>query len=189
MFGGCIYSKQAPRRIILAAQAEVFQMAVSFAEIGTYKLSGVQVKDKELGHGSYATVFELDYMGIKCAGKRIHHLLLRDEKITTITQRFAEECHLLSRIRHPNIVQFLGVYFQQGEIAPILVMEYLHCNLTTCIEKHGILPDEITYSILHDIAVGINYLHHQVPPIIHRDLSSNNILLTPNMTAKIPTWV
>lgn len=160
-------------------------MATSFAEISAYKLSGVQVKDKELGHGSYATVLELDYMGIKCAGKRVHHLFLRDEEITTITQRFAEECHLLSRIRHPNIVQFLGVYFQEGEIAPILVMEFLQCNLTTCIEKHGILPDEITYSILHDIAVGINYLHHQVPPIIHRDLSSNNILLTQNMTAKI----
>ena len=160
-------------------------MATSFTEISAYKLSGVQVKDKELGHGSYATVLELDYMGMKCAGKRVHHLFLRDEEITTITQRFAEECHLLSRIRHPNIVQFLGVYFQEGEMAPILVMEFLQCNLTTCIEKHGILPDEITYSILHDIAVGINYLHHQVPPIIHRDLSSNNILLTQNMTAKI----
>lgn len=160
-------------------------MAMPFAEISAYKLSGVEVKDKELGHGSYATVLELDYMGIKCAGKRVHHLFLRDEEITTITQRFAEECHLLSRIRHPNIVQFLGVYFQEGEIAPILVMEFLQCNLTTCIEKHGILPDEITYSILHDIAVGINYLHHQVPPIIHRDLSSNNILLTQSMMAKI----
>ena len=160
-------------------------MAISFAEIGTYKLSGVQVKDKELGHGSYATVLELDYMGIKCAGKRVHHLLLRDEEITIVTQRFAEECHLLSRIRHPNIVQFLGVYFQEGEIAPILVMEFLQYNLTTCILKYGVLPNEITYSILHDIAVGINYLHHQVPPIIHRDLSSNNILLTQNMTAKI----
>ena len=160
-------------------------MATSFTEIGAYKLSGVQVKDKELGHGSYATVLELDYMGIKCAGKRVHYLLLRDEEITTVTQRFAEECHLLSRIRHPNIVQFLGVYFQEGEIAPILVMEFLQYNLTTCIEKHGVLPNEITYSILHDIAVGINYLHHQVPPIIHRDLSSNNILLTQNMTAKI----
>ena len=82
-------------------------------------------------------------------------------------------------------MQFLGVYFQEGEVAPILDMEFLQCNLTTCIEKHGVLPNEITYSILHDIAVGINYLHHQVPPIIHRDLSSNNILLTQNMTAKI----
>ena len=131
-------------------------MAISFAEIGAYKLSGVQVNDKELGHGSYATVLELDYMGIKCAGKRVHHLLLRDEEITTVTQHFAEECHLLSQIRHPNIVQFLGVYFQEGEITPILVMEFLQCNLTTCIKKRGVLPKEITYSILHDIAVGIS---------------------------------
>ena len=48
------------------------------------------------------------------------------------------------------------------------------------------LPKEITYSILYDVALlGLCYLHSQNFPIIHRDLSSNDILLTPNMTAKI----
>ena len=99
--------------------------------------------------------------------------------------RFKEECRLLSQVRHPNIVQFLGVYFQQGVQAPILVMEFLPTNLTSCIEQYGILPKEISYSILHDVALGLSYLHTQTPPIVHRDLSSNNVLLTPNMTAKI----
>jgi serine/threonine protein kinase len=85
----------------------------------------------------------------------------------------------------PNIVQFLGVYFQQGVRAPILVMEFLPTNLTSCIEEYGILPKSTSYSILHDVAVGLNYLHSQRPPIIHRDLSSNNVLLASNMTAKI----
>ena len=64
-------------------------------------------------------------------------------------------------------------------------MEFLPTNLTSCIEQYGILPKEISYSILHDVALGLCYLHSQTPPIIHRDLSSNNVLLTPNMTAKI----
>jgi serine/threonine protein kinase len=64
-------------------------------------------------------------------------------------------------------------------------MEFLPTNLTFCIEQYGILPKEISYSILHDVALGLCYLHSQTPPIIHRDLSSNNVLLTPNMTAKI----
>ena len=64
-------------------------------------------------------------------------------------------------------------------------MEFLPTNLTSCIEEYGILPMEISYSILHDVALGLCYLHTQTPPIIHRDLSSNNVLLTPNMTAKI----
>ena len=159
----------------------------TFTGFDPYKLTGVRVTDRELGHGSYATVLELEYMGLKCtcAGKKIHELLLRQGDASYTVRRFEEECCLLSQVRHPNIVQFLGVYFQQRVRAPILVMEFLPTNLTSCIEQYGILPKEISYSILHDVALGLCYLHSQTPPIIHRDLSSNNVLLTPNMTAKI----
>ena len=157
----------------------------TFTGFDPYKLTGVRVTDRELGHGSYATVLELEYMGLKCAGKKIHEVLLKQGDTSYYARRFEEECHLLSQVRHPNIVQFLGVYFQQGVRAPILVMEFLPTNLTSCIERYSILPKEISYSILHDVALGLCYLHSQTPPIIHRDLSSNNVLLTPNMTAKI----
>ena len=141
--------------------------------------------DRELGHGSYATVQELEYMGLKCAGKTIHDLLLRQGDASYTLRRFEEECRLLSQARHPNIVQFLGVHFQRRARVPILVMEYLPTNLTSCIEQYGILLKEIGYSILDDVALGLYYLHSQTRPIIHRDLSSNNVLLTANMTAKI----
>ena len=157
----------------------------TFTGFDPYKLTGVRVTDRKLGHGSYATVLELEYMGLKCAGKKIHELLLEQGDASYTVRRFEEECRLLSQVRHPNIVQFLGVYFQRGVRAPILVMEFLPTNLTSCIERYGILPKEISYSILHDVALGLCYLHSQTPPIIHRDLSSNNVLLTPNMTAKI----
>ena len=157
----------------------------TFTGFDPYKVTGVRVTDRELGHGSYATVLELEYMGLKCAGKKIHELLLKQGDASYTVRRFEEECRLLSQIRHPNVVQFLGVYFQQGVRAPILVMEFLPTNLTSCIDRYGILPKEISYSILHDVALGLCYLHSQSPAIIHRDLSSNNVLLTPNMTAKI----
>ena len=157
----------------------------AFTGFDPYKLTGVRVTDQKLGHGSYATVLELEYMGLKCAGKKIHELLLEQGDASYTFRRFEEECNLLSQAHHPNIVQFLGVYFQQRVPAPILVMEFLPTNLTFCIEQYGILPNEISYSILHDVALGLYYLHSQTPPIIHRDLSSNNVLLTPNMTAKI----
>ena len=175
------------------------------ADFNPYKLTGVTVTDQELGHGSYATVLQLDYMGLKCAGKKIYEVLINAESDADCTDsrfgagdnyvvvRFEEECGILSKIRHPNIVQFLGVFFDNEERIPILVMEFLPTNLTTCIMKRGIifegnveiLPNEISYSILHDVALGLCYLHSQTPPIIHRDLSSNNVLLTANMTAKI----
>ena len=150
-----------------------------------YKLAGVIVTERELGRGSYVTVLELKYLELKCAGKKIHELLLGQGETSYSSYRFEQECRLLSQVRHPNIVQFLGVHFQEGMRAPFLVMEFLPTNLTFCIEKYSILPNQISYSILHDVALGLFYLHSQTPPIIHRDLSSNNVLLTPNMTAKI----
>ena len=157
----------------------------NFTGFESYQLTGVRVTDRELGHGSYATVQELEYMGLKCAGKKIHDLLLRQGDASYTLRRFEEECRLLNQARHPNIVQFLGVHFQRRERVPILVMEYLPTNLASCIEQYGILTKEIGYSILYDVALGLYYLHSQTPPIIHRDLSSNNVLLTANMTAKI----
>ena len=150
-----------------------------------YKLSGVTVTNKELGHGSYATVWELEYMGLKCAGKKIHDILLNKAMKSYTVRRFEEECRLLSEVRHPNIVQFLGVYVCEEHDLPILVMEHLPSTLGSCIEKYGVLPQEISYSILYDIALGLCYLHSQTPPIIHRDLSSNNVLLSHSLTAKI----
>ena len=156
----------------------------SFSGFEAYKLTGITVLDQELGHGSYATVLTLDYLGLKCAGKKIHEALLRQGNASYSVRRFEEECHLLSQVRHPNIVQFLGVHFPKGEKTPILVMELLPMNLTFCIDQHNI-SQEISYSILHDVALGLCYLHNHMPVIIHRDLSSNNVLLDSNLKAKI----
>ena len=171
--------------LLLVCSSVMAVKPATFTGFDPYKLTGVTVTDRKLGHGSYATVLELEYMGLKCAGKKIHELLLEQGDASYTVCRFEKECRLLSEVRHPNIVQFLGVYFQQGVRAPILVMEFLPTNLTSCIEQYGILSKEISYSILRDVALGLRYLHSQTPPIIHRDLSSNNVLLTPNMTAKI----
>ena len=160
-----------------------------FEGLEPYKLasSKVHMTAQVLGQGAYATIYEIKYMGLKCAGKKIHNELVMDENITYTVQRFEEECKLLSQIQHPNIVQFLGVHFLEGDTkVPILAMEFLPLDLTKCIEQHKILPQQITYSILHDVALGLYYLHSHIPnPIIHRDLSSNNVLLTTHMTAKI----
>ena len=157
----------------------------TFSRFEPYQLTGLEVTDEELGHGSYATVLKLDYMGLKCAGKKIHEALLKQGDTSYTIRRFEEECHLLSQVRHPNIVQFLGIHFQLGAQAPILVMEFLPMNLTTCVDQYGLLPVDISYSILHDVALGLCYLHNRIPSIIHRDLSSNNVLLCSDMKAKI----
>ena len=114
-----------------------------------------------------------------------------------IVSRCKKQCDMMQgrRLRHSNIVKFVGIYYRANTVpapAPTLrlVTEFLPINLTSCIElynseRHVRLPNAISYSILHDVAKAVSYIHSQAPPIIHRNLHSNNILLDENMTAKI----
>ena len=153
-----------------------------------FELDGVRDTGRKVGHGSYAVVKELEYCGLKCVGKKIYGILFESatpHQKAAMLKRFAGECELLGGLHHPCIVQFLGVWFEQGSRLPVLVMEYLHTTLSACLERYGVLPEEMSYGILRDVALGLRYLHGRSPPIIHRDLSANNVLLTSNMNAKL----
>ena len=64
-------------------------------------------------------------------------------------------------------------------------MECLPMSLTQCLEQYKMIPNHIKNSILLDVSLGLLYLHKQTPPIVHRDLTANNVLLTSAMKAKI----
>uniref|UniRef100_A0A1X7U2D1 Protein kinase domain-containing protein n=1 Tax=Amphimedon queenslandica TaxID=400682 RepID=A0A1X7U2D1_AMPQE len=81
---------------------------------------------------------------------------------------------------HPNIVNFLGVYYAPHSTLPTLVMEYLPRTLTSCLESNS-LKIQMKYAILLDVAKGLIYLHQKNPCVIHRDLTANNVLLTHNL--------
>ena len=150
-----------------------------------YALQGVTETGKELGRGSYAVVLEVEYRGLTCAAKKIHEVLCQEG--TQLIRRFQEECQLLSELKHPNIVQFLGVYLEPSSSArtPALVMEYLPLTLAQALDKYGVFAKNIYLSVLKDIALGLNYLHQHSPLVLHRDLSANNVLLTQGMNAKL----
>ena len=102
-----------------------------------------------------------------------------------ILAKFEKECHLLSNLRHPYIVQFLGVYIEKASGTPVIVMEYLPSSLSNLVKNKPLIPRYLHISILSNIALGLAYLHGHTPAIIHRDLTANNILLTSNLVAKI----
>lgn len=64
-------------------------------------------------------------------------------------------------------------------------MEYLPLSLMKCLDTQTDLPLDIKYSIILDVANGLNYLHRKKPPIVHRDLTACNVLLTGTYIAKI----
>ena len=154
------------------------------AALERYRLHGVKETGKEFGWGSYAAVVEVDFKGLRCAGKKIYRVLY-EQGIGDLVRRFEEECKLLSDLRHPHVVQFLGIYFDPETDVPVLVMEFLPTTLAQCLDRYGVLPEEINYSILQDVGLGLRYLHERPQPIVHRDLSANNVLLTSDMRGKI----
>ena len=146
---------------------------------------GVRETGEELGRGSYAAVVEVDYKGMRCAAKKIYSILSQRGEGDRHATRFEEECRLLGALRHPHIVQFLGIYFDPATDLPVLVMEFIPTTLAQCIERYGRLSTEICYAILRDVTLGLRFLHEQRPRVVHRDLSANNVLLTGDMAAKI----
>ena len=129
----------------------------------------------------------MSYKHLVCAGKRLHETLIdiENEGVAEVIRKYLQECQLMSSLRHPNITQFLGLCFLPGTQLPLLVMERLETSLDELIEHVPNLPLSFKRSALEDVACGLLYLHDRHPPVIHRDLTSKNILLTSSLVAKI----
>ena len=149
-------------------------------------LKGVKETGEKFGVGAYGKVFAVDYHGTVCAAKEVHVILISGvtvEEFQRTRDNFLRECRQCAELRHPNIVQFLGVYYKPGSPIPILVMEKMDESLRSSLERYPKIPMTIKLSILYDVSLGLRYLHSH--KIVHRDLSSNNILLNTLLRAKI----
>ena len=160
------------------------------------RLKGVaEIERDELGRGAYGRVYAVKYCQTICAAKEIHSILVEgvgQVEMQRTIESFMRECRQCSTLRHPNVIQFLGVYYPtRGGGAtnrmrlPVMVMEMMANSLTSFVDKHEKIPVHIKYSIVHDVSLGLCYLHNHDPPIVHRDLSPNNVLLTAHHVAKI----
>ena len=139
------------------------------------------LRDQELGRGAYGRVFKARYRGSVCAAKEIHSILIEAANNPAEKRRlqaaFQRECDHCSNLNHPNIVQFIGIYHPPPQQSfPVMIMELMDESLTAYAEKPNISFKRRT-SILYDVAEGLSYLHSRNPPVIHRDLSPNNVLL------------
>ncbi len=157
-------------------------------ELRRFLLTDARSTGRELGTGAYGTVEEIVVGGLACAGKKIHEVIVHPN----IVQKYKEECQLLSDLRHPHIVQFMGICFLPSSSLPVLVMEKLHTSLDYLLSQHPPLPNGrldiplgLKWSFLVDIIKGLYFLHRQSQsPIIHRDLSGRNVLLSSSMVLR-----
>ena len=136
------------------------------------------IKTECLGRGSYGAVYKAMCDDLPCAAKILHSAFFQsnDPGAITIMRRFEQECSVLRGIRHPNIVQFLASCQDRETRLPILLMELMDESLTQFLKlSQEPLPYHTQLNICQDITLALAHLHSN--DIIHRDLSSNNVLL------------
>ena len=131
-------------------------------------------------------MYEGSYQELPCAIKVMHTSFFGCDQDShqKLEERFQSECVLLSRIKHPCIVQFLGITQDPSTSLPALVMELMDESLTGFLERsESELPLHLQVNFSHDVSLALAYLHSL--GITHRDLSSNNVLLLSGTRVKV----
>ena len=132
----------------------------------------IDLTEEEVGRGGWAAVKVAVFRGTRVAAKCFYRQIVTHHN----RRLFRREMNMASRIRHPNLVQFVGATLE-GEM--IILTELMPTSLRAVLEQRAISLLEIT-SISLDVARALNYLHLMRPdPIVHRDISSANVLLEP----------
>ncbi len=170
-------------------------------QLKAFELDIVHFTGEELGEGSYGSVEIVEVAGERCAAKILHEALVEANsrlpnqrargcgyQPRSLIEAFTTECSLMSEVRHPNIVRFLGIcYRRPRESIPVIVMELLKTCLHEFLEsettKNQVIPLSIKLCILLDVSKGLVHLHSL--DIVHRDLTARNVLLSQSLTAKI----
>jgi len=129
--------------------------------------------DKKIAQGAFGEVWRATWAGTVVAAKKI----LKTDISESDLADFSQEILLMSKLRHPNIVQFLGAclepeicllteFFERGSLFDVLAKKDIEIDWSRKLQ------------IIKEITSGFVYLHTRNPPIIHRDIKSMNVLVT-----------
>lgn len=131
----------------------------------------------EIGKGGFGSVYKGEYFGTPVAIKRI---VEEDPDGLLYLER---EVNVLKGMRHPNIVQFIGISLHESGLH--ICTEYVkNGNLRTFLKDHSVeMPWTLRVLIAHDVACAMAYLHSR--NVIHRDLKSKNLLVGDNWKIKV----
>ena len=192
-------------------------MIDQFKDLEEYSLKNVQTNRRQIGNGAYGSVEEVEMDGVVCVAKRIHPVLVysNDEGVKRTRERFVQECIIMSQLRHPHIVQFLGVFFPSAEDQrrersfSISSLSGSYNQLSGPQSPPPINPTGLPWLIMEYLPYTLDHILEKRPNIpihvkvtllvgiakgllylhnkgiYHRDLTARNVLITSSMVAKI----
>ena len=126
-----------------------------------------------LGEGGWGRVVVGSFRGQEVAMKQLHSIISSSDYYRDLLRR---EISLMAKVRHPNLLLFMAAVLDSPSNTPIIITELMDTNLRQAYHNTQLL-NGAKLSILRDVSAALNYLHLQSNPIIHRDVSSANVLL------------
>lgn len=154
-------------------------------ELLAMKVSADDIHDvKKIGGGAFAEVWLVKFRSTTLmASKRLRPGSAKRRDI----QRFIQEIKLVATLKHPNIVELTGVaWVRESDLQALF--EYMDAgDLRSYLTNPDVLAqwsvDKLQIAV--DVAEALVYLHSFLPPLVHRDLKSHNVLLTSKLQAKL----
>ncbi|KAF8369295.1 hypothetical protein HHK36_032690 [Tetracentron sinense] len=137
-----------------------------------------------IGTGCYGGVYKAELpAGEVIAVKKLHHL---EGEEPVYEKSFRTEMRVLSEIRHRNIVKLYG--YCSHPRCSFLIYEYMERGSLAKILNNEVEAVDLDWikrvNIIKGIVNALSYMHHDcIPPIIHRDITSNNVLLNSELEA------
>ncbi|CAM8982140.1 unnamed protein product [Rhodiola kirilowii] len=136
---------------------------------------------ERIGLGSYGEVYHGDWHGTEVAVKRFLNQSITGESL----EEFISEVRIMRRVRHPNVVLFMGAITRPPNLS--IITEFLpRGSLYRLLHRpNNQLDERRRLRMALDAARGMNYLHNCTPVIVHRDLKSPNLLVDKNWVVKV----
>ena len=130
-----------------------------------------------IGEGAFGEAYRVKH---KHLGTQVLKLIKAEQADKMGVEEIIQEAQVLSRITHPNVVRvFEANSFEKDErIHYYLTMEFVSGeSLTQYMNREGVLPLDQAIKFQNDYLQGLNEAHRMKPPVIHRDINGDNILI------------